>query len=152
MSSKKKSKRLALVNGPNLNLLGERDKDVYGTETLADIEKRLVAKAASLGFELECLQSNSEAELINHVQQLRNNAVGLIINPAAFSHTSVALRDALECFSEPIIEVHISNIYRREEFRQHSYVSAVSTGVICGLGTQGCDLALEALLKLLPAA
>jgi len=148
MSSKKGSKRLALLNGPNLNLLGERDKSVYGSETLADIEKRLRENASARGCELQCFQSNSEGELIDQIQKLRDTVDGLIINPAAFSHTSIALRDALDCFKKPIIEVHISNIHRREEFRHHSYVSAVSTGVICGLGTAGYDYALEALLKL----
>lgn len=152
MSSKKGSKQLALLNGPNLNLLGERDKDIYGSDTLSGIEKRLQAKAKELGYELQAMQSNSEAELINQIHSLRQTAAGIIINPAAFSHTSVALRDALDTFKNPIIEVHISNIHKREEFRHHSYVSAVSTGVICGLGTQGYDLALEALVKLLHSA
>jgi len=150
MSSKtKKNNRLVLLNGPNLNLLGERNREIYGAKTLPEIEKGLVARASKLGYELECFQTNSEGELIDRVQALRTEAAGMLINPGAFSHTSIALRDALECFSGPIIEVHLSNIHRREPFRHHSYVSHVATGVICGLGPQGYDMALDALVTML---
>src|SRR5262245_28687987 len=112
----RRTRRLALINGPNLNLLGERNKDIYGGKSLEEIEKDLVARAQKLGFELACFQSNSEGALIDRVHALRKDAAGLIINPGAYSHTSIALRDALECFSGPIIEVHLSNIHKREEF------------------------------------
>ncbi len=152
MSSKKKTSktsRLALLNGPNLNLLGERNKEIYGAKTLPEIEKELVSRAEAQGFELECFQSNSEGELIDRIHALRTEAAGLLINPGAYSHTSIALRDALECFPGPIIEVHLSNIHKREPFRHHSYVSEVASGVICGLGPQGYEFGLSALIKLI---
>ncbi len=143
------SKQLLLLNGPNLNLLGERNVEIYGKDTLADIEARLAKKAKELGYELSAQQSNTEGVLIDAIQAVRKTHAGLLINPGAFSHSSIALRDALECFSGPIIEIHISNIYKREAFRRHSYVSEVATAVICGLGPSGYDVALEALVKLL---
>ena len=143
--------RILVLNGPNLNLLGQREPEVYGHDTLADVEERARKAAEELGLELEFRQSNSEAELIGWVQEARNGADGLIVNAAAFTHTSVALLDALLDFEGPIVEVHLSNIYRREDFRHHSYVSRAATGVICGLGAKGYELALEALADRLAA-
>lgn len=143
------AKQILLLNGPNLNLLGERNPDIYGKETLADIEKRLAEKAKTCGLTVRAIQSNSEGALIDAVHQARKDCAGMIINPGAYSHTSIALRDAVETFSGPIVEVHLSNIYKREAFRHHSYISPLAAGVICGLGPQGYDLALEALLRLL---
>lgn len=140
------SKQILLLNGPNLNLLGERNVEIYGKDTLADIEKRLAERAKDAGYALRALQSNAEGELIDAVHKGRKDCAGMIINPGAYSHTSIALRDAIECFPGPIIEVHLSNIYKREAFRHHSYISALATGVICGLGPKGYELALEALL------
>ena len=139
--------RILVLNGPNLNLLGQREPEVYGKDTLADIEARAAAKAEGLGLEVDFRQSNAEAELVSWVQEARETAKGLIVNAAALTHTSVALLDALLAFEGPIIEVHLSNIYRREDFRHHSYVSRAATGVICGLGAQGYELALEALAE-----
>ena len=155
MSSKKsnsESSLIALVNGPNLNLLGERNPELYGSDTLQSIEARLTKKAEALGFQLECFQSNSEGDLIDKIQDFRKRAAGLIINPGGYSHTSVALRDAVECFTGPIMEVHLSNIYGREEYRRHSYISEVATGVICGYGPKGYEVALEALAEKLSKA
>lgn len=143
------SKQILLLNGPNLNLLGERNVEIYGRDTLPDIEKRLIEKAKNAGQIMLTVQSNSEGEMIDAVHQARKDCAGLIINPGAYSHTSIALRDAIECFTGPVIEVHLSNIYKREAFRHHSYISGVATGVICGLGPKGYDLALDALLKLI---
>jgi 3-dehydroquinate dehydratase-2 len=137
------SKRIYVLNGPNLNLLGTRQPDVYGHETLADVHKRLIGRAAELGFEIDFFQSNHEGEIIDKIHEARTRADGIIINPAAYSHTSVAILDALNTFEKPVIEVHISNIHRREAFRHHSYVSARAEAVIAGLGTRGYLLALE---------
>ena len=131
------SKPLHIINGPNLNLLGTREPDVYGTTTLADIESMCAARAYTHGLTTLCLQSNDEGEMVNFIQAARNEASGLIINAGAYSHTSVAILDALQAVEVPIIEVHLSNIFAREEFRHHSYVSGVAAGVICGLGAQG---------------
>jgi 3-dehydroquinate dehydratase II len=138
-------KPLHIINGPNLNLLGTREPDVYGTTTLADIEAMCAARAEQYGLSVVCAQSNDEGELVNLVQAARTEAGGLIINAGAYSHTSVAILDALQAVTLPIMEVHISNIFAREEFRHHSYVSAVATGVICGLGAQGYEMAIDAL-------
>jgi 3-dehydroquinate dehydratase-2 len=138
---------ILVLNGPNLNLLGEREPHLYGMETLDDINRALAEQAHQAGFRLECLQSNHEGALIDAVQQARKTTVGLIINPGGYGHTSVALRDALAAYSHPIIEVHLSNIHQREPFRHHSYLSAVATGVICGLGSDGYRLALDALCR-----
>lgn len=138
-------KPLHIINGPNLNLLGTREPDVYGTTTLADIEAMCAARAEQYGLSVVCAQSNDEGELVNLVQAARTDAGGLIINAGAYSHTSVAILDALQAVTLPIMEVHISNIFAREEFRHHSYVSAVATGVICGLGAQGYEMAIDAL-------
>jgi 3-dehydroquinate dehydratase-2 len=141
------SKRILVLNGPNLNLLGEREPHIYGSQTLADINQALEVQAQAAGFELECRQSNHEGTLIDAVQQARHTTVGLIINPGGYGHTSVALRDALSAYAHPVVEVHLSNIYKREGFRHHSYLSAVVSGVICGLGADGYRLALDSLCQ-----
>jgi 3-dehydroquinate dehydratase-2 len=142
---------ILILNGPNLNLLGEREPEVYGRETLADIEKACRAKAGELGLSLEFAQSNSESEMVDLIQKARGRCAGLIVNAGAFSHTSIAILDALQAVNAPVIEVHLSNIFRREDFRQHSYVSRAATGVICGLKGQGYVLALEAMARLAKA-
>ena len=142
------NKKLLLVNGVNLNLLGKREPEIYGHTTLADIEKRLVARAAQYGIELICSQSNHEGKLVDEIQHhglLAEKAAqvdAIIINPAAFTHTSVAIRDALLATQKPFIEVHLSNVHTREPFRHHSYLSDVAVGVICGLGPLGYQMAL----------
>ncbi|WP_428309405.1 type II 3-dehydroquinate dehydratase [Hydrocarboniphaga sp.] len=136
---------LLLLNGPNLNLLGTREPGVYGSTTLAEIEAALVQQAADLGHRLSCLQSNHEGELIDRLHQARSEDVKFVlINPGAFTHTSVALRDALLAVAIPFIEVHLSNVHARESFRHHSYLSDIAVGVILGLGAQGYGLALQA--------
>ncbi|MGF1474474.1 MAG: type II 3-dehydroquinate dehydratase [Geminicoccaceae bacterium] len=139
--------RVVIINGPNLNLLGKRETAIYGETTLADVEAACRALAAELGLEVGFEQSNHEGVLIDRVHAERAEAAALIINAGGLSHTSVALADALRTFEGPIVEVHITNIYRREVFRHHSLISAVATGVICGLGTEGYALALRALAK-----
>ena len=137
--------KILLLNGPNLNLLGSREPDIYGRQTLDDIVQDLAAQAASLGHTLEHLQSNSEQALVERVHaaaKVKTNYI--IINPAAFTHTSVALRDALSAVAIPFIEIHLSNIYAREAFRKHSYFSDIAAGVISGLGAPGYGLALQA--------
>ena len=141
--------KILILNGPNLNLLGTREPHIYGRETLADIERRCARKAKSLGFEISMRQSNSEGEIIDWIHEAVSGWSALIINPAAYTHTSVAILDALKMVACPIVEVHISNIYQRETFRHHSYVSPVATGVICGFGPAGYELALEAISGLL---
>ena len=138
-----------VLNGPNLNLLGVREPTIYGRETLADIEEACLERADTLELDLEFRQSNNEGQLIDWVQEARDSADGIIINAAGYSHTSVALMDALAASDLPIIEVHLSNIHRREEFRHHSYVSRVARGVIVGLGGHGYELALDAMARLL---
>lgn len=136
---------ILLLNGPNLNLLGSREPELYGAETLADIEARLADQAQQAGHELQCFQSNGEQPLVERIHQAKKDSVAFIlINPAAFTHSSIALRDALLGTEIPFIEVHLSNIHAREEFRRQSYFSDVAVGVICGLGAQGYQLALEA--------
>ena len=143
--------RLLLVNGPNLNLLGSREPEVYGRTTLAQVEESVAAEAKRLGHRLECAQSNAEHELIDRIHQARADGVEFIlINPGAFTHTSIALRDALLGVAIPFIEVHISNVFAREPFRRQSYLSDAAVGVISGLGVQGYTLAVtaaDALLK-----
>ena len=134
-----------VINGPNLNLLGTREPEIYGTTTLANIEAMCDARAKSHGMSANCFQSNDEGELVNIIQQARNTASGLIINAGAYSHTSVAILDALQAVEAPIMEVHLSNIFAREEFRHHSYISGIAAGVICGLGAQGYEMAIDAL-------
>ncbi len=135
---------IAVLNGPNLNLLGERDPSVYGSETLADVEARCGAYADGFGFDVDCRQSNREGELVEMIHDVRHHA-GLVINAGAYTHTSVAIRDAVDLVEGPVVEVHISNVHRREAFRHHSYLSDVVTGVIVGLGTQGYELAIAAI-------
>lgn len=132
-----------VLNGPNLNLLGTRQPEVYGYETLADVETKLTARANELGLGLKFLQSNHEGQLIDWIHEARESAVAIIINPAAYTHTSVAILDALNTFESTVVEVHISNVHQRETFRHHSYVSLRADGVIAGLGTHGYLSALE---------
>lgn len=137
--------RVLLLNGPNLNLLGSREPAVYGTDTLASIETRATAVAREDGHELSCFQSNAEHELIGRVHQAKaEGVVFVVLNPGAFTHTSIALRDALLGTALPFIEVHLSNTQAREEFRRHSYFSDIAVGVICGLGAYGYEAALRA--------
>lgn len=142
---------ISVLNGPNLNLLGERDPLQYGKVTLEAVEKSIQSRAKQLKLSVDFFQSNSEGAIVDRIQQIfRDTSVaGLIINPAAYTHTSIALRDALEPLTIPKIEVHLSNIYSREEFRRHSYVSAVVTATIAGFGADGYLFALEALAKML---
>ena len=141
--------KIIIINGPNLNLLGEREQSQYGTATLKEIEKACLEKSNELGLEVEFTQSNVEGELVNIIQDSRKKFNGIIINAAAFTHTSVAIRDALDIFKKPIIELHISNIYKREEFRQKSLISDIVTGGIFGLGIDGYILAIISMQKLL---
>ena len=143
------NKRIYLINGPNLNLLGQRQTELYGSETLNHVTQNCEKIAASHGMTIQSLQSNSEGQLVDWVHEARKKADAIIINPGAYSHTSIALLDALHTFDGIVIEVHISNIHKREEFRHHSYISVRSDGVIAGLGTQGYGLAVEALQSLL---
>jgi 3-dehydroquinate dehydratase-2 len=138
-----------VLNGPNLNLLGVRDPSVYGHDTLADIEERCLARAGALGLQIEFRQTNHEGQLVDWVQEARESADGIVLNAGALTHTSVAVLDALSAAGLPIIEVHLSNIFRRESFRHHSYVSLAANGVICGLGAQGYELALDAIASLI---
>lgn len=138
-----------VLNGPNLNLLGQREPDIYGRTTLEDIRKAVETRAAALKLSVDFRQSNDEGELVTAIQSARGKAAGLIINAAAYTHTSVAILDALLACDVPVIEVHLSNIFRREEFRHHSYVSRAATGVICGFGAHGYELALDAMARLL---
>ena len=140
-----KNKSVLILNGPNLNLLGHREPAIYGTETLADVEKSCKALGKELGIKVFCEQDNSEGGLIDYIHTARKRRDAIIINPGGYSHTSIALRDALAAADLPVYEVHISNIHRRESFRHHSYISGVAVGVICGLGTQGYLLALRAI-------
>jgi 3-dehydroquinate dehydratase II len=138
-----------VLNGPNLNLLGRRQPEVYGRDTLADIEAACREAARTLGLELRFYQSNREYEIIDWIHEARETAAAMIINPAAFTHTSIAILDALSACAFPIIEVHISNIHRREPFRHHSYVSLAASGVIAGFGAQGYTLALQRVAHLI---
>ena len=139
---------LLVLHGPNLNLLGTREPDVYGADTLASINTPLTELAVAGGHHLQALQSNAEYELVVRIQDARREGIDFIIfNPAAFTHTSVALRDALLAVGIPFIEVHLSNVYQREEFRHHSFFSDIAEGLICGLGAMGYELALQAAIK-----
>jgi 3-dehydroquinate dehydratase-2 len=143
------SRLVYVLNGPNLNLLGKRQPEIYGSETLADVEADCRQQAEALSLDIRFHQSNREYEIIDWIHEAREVAGGIVINPAAFTHTSVAILDALNTCEFPIIEVHISNVHKREPFRHHSYVSSVASGVIAGFGTQGYTLALQRLAKLI---
>jgi 3-dehydroquinate dehydratase-2 len=143
------SRKILILNGPNLNLLGSREPEIYGSETLADVESACTSLAESLSLGLDFQQSNSEGQLVTWIQEARDMADGIIINPAAYTHTSVAILDALSMFGGRVIEVHISNIHQRETFRHHSYVSARADAVIAGCGTNGYLLALRQMAQLL---
>ena len=138
---------ILVLHGPNLNLLGTREPHLYGATTLQDINRTLQQQAKAAGHQLDCLQSNAEHELVERIQQAANQTQLIIINPAAFTHTSVAIRDALAAVAIPFIEVHLSNVYAREEFRRHSFFSALAIGVISGFGAQGYELALQVAIK-----
>lgn len=140
---------VAVLNGPNLNMLGLRQPALYGSATLDDVEALCAETGERLGLAIDFRQTNGEGELISWVQECRDRAAGIVINPAGYSHTSVALMDALLSVELPVVEVHITNIHRREAFRHHSYVSQAATGVICGLGIRGYALALQAMLDLI---
>ena len=143
------NKKILIINGPNLNLLGEREQSQYGKNTLKDIENECVKLSEGFNDKIEFFQSNIEGEIVNKIQQVRNEFNGVIINAAGFTHTSVSIRDALEILKIPIVEVHISNIYKREEFRRKSLLSGVVTGGIFGLGTECYILAIKALQSLM---
>ena len=138
-----------ILNGPNLNLLGVRDPSIYGRDTLADIEERCLARAAALNLQIDFRQTNHEGQLVDWIQEARETAEGIVLNAGALTHTSVAVLDALSAADLPVIEVHLSNIFRRERFRHYSYVSFAASGVICGLGAHGYELALEAVARLI---
>ncbi len=141
--------KIIIINGPNINLLGEREQSQYGSITFEKLKENCLKKSKELDLSVEFAQSNIEGELVNMIQDARKNFNGIIINAAAFTHTSVAIRDALDVFKKPIIELHISNIYKREEFRQKSLLSDIASGGIFGLGTDGYILAIIAMQKLL---
>ncbi|MBO9395889.1 type II 3-dehydroquinate dehydratase [Shimia sp. R9_2] len=143
------SSTIYILNGPNLNLLGKREPEIYGHDTLADVETSCAAVGTALGLSVKLLQSNHEGELVDWIHEARAQAAGIIINPAAYSHTSVAILDALNTFEGPVLEVHISNIHKREAFRHHSYVSARAEGVIAGFGVEGYALAVRRMGTLL---
>lgn len=141
------SKRILVLNGPNLNLLGVREPETYGRQSLADIEALCRAACAQHNYALDFRQSNYEGELVEWIQKSRQTADAIIINPAAYSHTSVAIHDALRVAELPVVEVHLSNIHQRESFRHHSYVSSVAFGVLCGFGSKGYLMAIDALAE-----
>jgi 3-dehydroquinate dehydratase-2 len=145
------SKPIYVLNGPNLNLLGQREPEVYGHATLDDVRDRAAARAGQFSLDIEFRQSNTEGELVDWIQEARSKASGLIINAGAYTHTSVAILDALLTTDIPCIEVHLSNIFQREEFRHHSYLSSACIGVICGFGVKSYELAVEALAERLGA-
>lgn len=140
---------ILVLNGPNLNMLGTREQNIYGHETMADIQKQCESYASGLSIKVEFWQSNSEGELVSWIQQSMAAYQGVIINAGAYSHSSIAIMDALKILTVPVIEVHLSNIYKREEFRHHSYISRVADVVICGAGSHGYTLALQAMVGLL---
>ncbi len=143
------AKPIFVLNGPNLNLLGSREPEVYGKETLNDIRTRCEQKAAKLGLDVDFRQSNHEGELVAWIQEAKEGAAGLIVNAGAFTHTSIAMLDALLAAGIPCVEVHLSNIFKRESFRHNSYISKAAQGVICGFGAASYDLGIEALAKLI---
>ncbi|NEQ31210.1 MAG: type II 3-dehydroquinate dehydratase [Leptolyngbya sp. SIO4C5] len=142
---------ILIVHGPNLNMLGQREPEVYGKQTLADINQNLVQAAELLEAKLEFFQSNSEGELIDAIQAALDRHHGIVINPGAYTHTSIAIRDAIAAVALPTVEVHLSNIHRREAFRQHSYIAPVAVGQICGFGSESYLLGLQALVRYLQA-
>lgn len=142
-------KTIFVLNGPNLNLLGKREPEIYGTETLEDVRARTEARAQQLGLAIDFRQSNNEGQLVDWVQEAREVADAIIMNAAGLTHTSVALLDALQAAELPVVEVHLSNIFRRDPFRQHSYISLGANGVICGLGAKGYELAVEAVADII---
>jgi len=142
-------RKILVLNGPNLNLLGTREPELYGRETLDQVGARLKEEGQALGLEVDFRQSNAEGTLVDWLQQARAGYGGVILNAGAYTHTSIAILDALKALPIPVVEVHLSNIYRREDFRHHSYVSLAATGVIAGLGAQGYSLALRALATLI---
>ncbi|MDE3114061.1 MAG: type II 3-dehydroquinate dehydratase [Pseudomonadota bacterium] len=144
-----RAKPIYVLNGPNLNLLGSREPELYGRTTLADIEKAVAARANAHGYEVIFRQSNHEGVLVDWIQEARTAAAGVILNAGAYTHTSLAIHDALRALDRPLIEVHLSNIFAREPLRHHSHVSPVAAGVICGLGATGYLLAIDALASLL---
>lgn len=141
------AKRVLVLNGPNLNMLGTREPQTYGSQTLADIEEMAVSDGKALGLDVTCRQSNIEGELVTWIQQAMGTFDAIVLNPGAYSHTSIAIHDAIRAVGLPVVEVHLSNIHAREAFRHHSYVSPVALGVICGLGATGYRLALHALAE-----
>ena len=141
--------KIIIINGPNLNLLGEREQSQYGSSTFGELKEKCLKKSKEIGLEVIFAQSNIEGEIVNIIQEARKEYEGMIINAAGFTHTSVAIRDALSLFKKPIIELHISNIYQREEFRHKSLISDIATGVICGMGANGYILAINAMHDLL---
>ncbi len=145
-------KPVYVLNGPNLNMLGKREPAIYGRDTLADVRAKIEARAKASGVTVDFRQSNSEGELIGWVQEARDKASGIIINAGGLTHTSIALLDALQAAELPVVEVHLSNIFRREPYRHHSFVSLAATGVICGLGAKGYELAVEAMANILATA
>ena len=142
-------KPIFVLNGPNLNLLGVREPAIYGAETLADVGRRTQARAQALGLAVDFRQTNHEGELVDWIQEARESASGVILNAGALTHTSVAILDALNAAEKPVIELHLSNVFRREKFRHHSYVSAAAQGMICGFGAKGYELAIEAMANIL---
>ena len=141
--------KIIIINGPNLNLLGEREQSQYGSDTFEQLKEKCLKKSKEIGLEVNFTQSNLEGEIVNIIQEARKEYLGIIINAAGFTHTSVAIRDALSLFKKPIIELHISNIYKREEFRQKSLISDIATGGIFGLGTEGYILAIISIQKII---
>ena len=139
---------ILLLNGPNLNLLGEREPEIYGTTTLAELEQMVQARAQALGHTVRAFQSNHEGELIDKLQEARSGFDGVLLNPGGLTHTSVALRDAVQALDVPVVEVHLSNIYAREEFRHHSMISGAAAGVVSGFGVRSYLLGLQALIYL----
>jgi 3-dehydroquinate dehydratase-2 len=140
---------ILVLNGPNLNLLGVREPETYGRETLADIEEACLERAAELDLAVDFRQSNHEGQLVDWIHEARETADGIVLNAGAYTHTSIAILDALRASELPVIEVHLSNIHRRESYRRHSYVSEAAQGVICGFGAQGYLLALDAMARLI---
>jgi 3-dehydroquinate dehydratase-2 len=149
MAENTDSRNVLVIHGPNLNMLGTREPDIYGHQTLEEIDAALTTQANRLGLHIETFQSNHEGDMVDKIQQAHDSFHGIIINPAAYTHTSIAIRDALSLLNIPVVEIHLSNIYKRESFRRRSMISAVVTAQISGLGSHGYLLALEGLARLL---